>query len=352
VSRARHRATIVHVAESFASGTASAITDFVRNYPEADHHLIYSFRPEAQVHPRELDGFMSAIEMPAGTLSRIRFLRRRLRGNVIVHAHSSKAGGYVRMAIRRTTLRPIVYSPHCYAFERRDVTWPVRQWFRVMEWLLSFNTTAYGACSPREARLSRWSLRRPPIVTLPNVQPRGLPRLNSPAVCPPRRIIGNGRLGTQKDPEFFAAAIAAAAAVHPDIEAVWIGDGDARYADILRASSVKVTGWLSREQSLEAMAEGDLYLHSASWEGFPISILEAAGMGLPVITRRRPYLSGVDLPVLLDDPTDFAAALTDLIRPGALEGLRKATANALTGNTDAYQRTALRELYGPLTEVS
>lgn len=83
-----------------------------------------------------------------------------------------------------------------------------------------------------------------------------------------------------------------------------------------------------------------------------MSILEAAGLGLPVVTRRRPYLTGVDLPLVVDDPTEFAAAVTALVRPGALESLRKVTADALAGNTDAYQRAALCELYGPAKEAT
>lgn len=340
---------IVHVAESFASGTASAITDFIRNYPGAHHHLVYSFRPEAMVHERELRGFSSTTAMPSGTLARILFLRRHFRGaDVIVHAHSSKAGAYVRTALRRTTRRPLVYTPHCYAFERHDVTWPVRQAFRAVEWLLSFNTTAYGACSPREATLSRWPLRRPRVVAIPNVQPRGQqwPRRESRSEV--LRIVGNGRLGPQKDPDFFAAAIAAAARVHPFIEAVWVGDGEPRYVDVLEANGVTVTGWLSRSEALQTMAGADLYLHTASWEGFPISILEAAGLGLPVVSRLRPYLRGVDMPAVLRSPDEFVGVVGDLRRPGALDTLRQLTAAALSGNSDAHQRVALGELYDPL----
>src|SRR4051794_23103974 len=108
------RPSIVHVAESFASGTASAIADFVRNYPDASHRLVYAFRDEAKVDPRELTRFDSVEQLPEGTLARIRFLRGYLRkshGATIVHAHSSKAGVYVRMAVRRSARHAIFYTP-------------------------------------------------------------------------------------------------------------------------------------------------------------------------------------------------------------------------------------------------
>lgn len=340
--------TVIHVTESFASGTASAITDFVRNSPDVTHHLVYSLRPEALVDPREMDCFASAVEMPAGTWARIRFLRRHLRSgeDAVIHAHSSKAGAYVRAAVRRTRRRPIVYTPHCYAFERRDTGRVLRGAFRTAEWLLSFNTTAYGGCSPREAELSRWPLRRPGVVAIPNVQPVP-PGSYEPRIEHGLHIVGNGRLGPQKDPEFFAAAVAAARAEFPDIEATWIGDGDPAIADALRGQAITVTGWLSRQKALEVMASGDLYLHSAMWEGFPIAILEAAGLGLPVVARNRPYLSGVALPEVIDEPAELASVVAGLRRPAALDALRRDTAAALAGNTDHAQQNALRSLYGP-----
>lgn len=348
------RPMIVHVAESFASGTASAIGDFVRNYPDAEHHVVYAFREEALVDSRELEIFASATAMPAGTLARIRFLRRHLRGcvnsfggQVIVHAHSSKAGGYVRAAVRKSKGLPVVYTPHCYSFERADVSWPIRTAFLAMEWLLSFNTTAYAACSPREAELSRWPS-SPRVVSVPNVTPPGLPAHQSTSASRPLRIIGNGRLGPQKDPQFFADAFGAAAAANPGIEALWVGGGDARLEDVLHSSGVETTGWLPRHEALKAMASGDLYLHTAVWEGFPISIMEAVGMGLPVVSRQRPYLHGFDMPAVIDSPDEFACVVKQLSQEDELASLRQKTVAALAGNTDVDQRAALRDVYEPL----
>jgi hypothetical protein len=165
------RLLVVHVTESFASGVAAAIRDFVRNCPSADHCLVYSARAEAAVTAAEYADFDQIVELPNGHLARVRFIRK-LVGDLgrpaLIHAHSSKAGAYVRLGIRRSG-HPIVYSPHCYAFERLDVSWPVRQLFRAVEWMLSFNTTGYATCSFREAELSHWPLSRPNVVVVPNV---------------------------------------------------------------------------------------------------------------------------------------------------------------------------------------
>lgn len=341
--------TVVHVSESFASGTASAILDYVRNYPEAQHHLVYALCDVAKLDPTGIDCFASMTPMPEGTLARIRFLRGHLRSfgdDVIVHAHSSWAGLYVRTAITRTRRRRVMYTPHCYAFERSDVTAPVRAAFRTVEWLLSFNTTAFGACSPREAQLSRWPGSRARVVAVPNVQPAGIIQRSRDFDSRPLRVVCNGRLGPQKDPEFFARAITAAREAAPDITGVWVGGGDPDAVDLLRWAGVEVTGWLPRHEALEVMASCDLYLHTAAWEGFPIAILEAAGLGLPVVSRRRPYTEGVGLPVVIDEPDEFAQVIVDLSADRALDRLRKDVADALSEHTGTHQRAALRELYG------
>ncbi|KUI23820.1 glycosyl transferase family 1 [Mycobacterium sp. IS-1742] len=343
--------TVVHVTESFASGTAAAIRDFARNYPSAEHRLVYARRAEASVSPAEFVGFAGVAELPDGHVARLRFLRRYargLRGPVVIHAHSSKGGVYARVALRRSARRPIVYSPHCYAFERRDVGTPVRAAFRAAEWALSLNTSGFGVCSPREAALSRWPLARTRVVTVPNVAgpctvPSGTRSAPTQGLC----VVGNGRLGPQKDPGFFADAVAHARSTHPDLRAVWIGDGDAEYVRYLTDRQIEVTGWLPRSQALAELARGDVYLHTAVWEGLPISILEADAAGLPVVARARPYLEGLRLPLTVAAPSQFADVLTSLGTASARAAARDATRVAFADNCDGSQQVALKELYGP-----
>lgn len=341
--------TVVHVTESFASGTAAAIRDYVRNYPSAEHRLVYARRAEASVSAAEFVGFAEVAELPDGHLARLRFLRRyaaSVPGPVVVHTHSSKGGVYARVALRRSAARPIMYSPHCYAFERRDVGWPVRAAFRAAEWLLSFNTSSYAVCSPREAALSRWPVTRPRVVTVPNVAgPVSVASSGDPAAG--LLIVGNGRLGPQKDPYFFADAVVHARITHPDLRALWVGDGDADCVRYLAEREIEVTGWLPRSQALAELARGDVYLHTASWEGLPISILEANAAGLPVVARTRPYLRGLSLPLTIDAPYDLGGVLSGLGTSHARAAARDATRVAFADNCDGSQQVALKELYGP-----
>jgi len=341
---------IVHVAESFASGTASAIRDYVRNYPAAEHHLLYAQRSEAVVSAAEFAGFTTVAELPDGHAARLRYLRAyalELTAPALIHAHSSKAGVYVRLAIRNSAKVPIIYTPHCYSFERRDVGWPARLVFRAAEWALSFNTGSFSACSAREATLSRWPLSRPRVVTVPNVAPAASAEATDTTDDGSLCLVGNGRIGPQKDPEFFATAVRAARDSVGDVRAVWIGGGESRYVGLLQDCGVEVTGWLPRADALAVLARADVYLHTAAWEGFPISIMEASAAGLPVVARNRPYLLGVDLPIVIDRPEQIADALGELRSPAARAAVNRRTRSALAGCSDTAQQSALRGLYEP-----
>lgn len=159
------------------------------------------------------------------------------------------------------------------------------------------------------------------------------------------RIAGSGRLGMQKDPIFFADAIASAATAVSNIQAVWIGGGDRRYVDVLHERGVHVTGWLPRSTALAALSDCNLYLHTALWEGFPISILEASAAGLPVVARNRPYLQGVNMPLVIDHPEQLAEVVCGLTSEQARAAANRRTREALSANCDARQRARLSSLY-------
>lgn len=334
---------VLHVVLKFKAGVGSAIAQYTRSVPEAEHHLLSGTPVDGEGDLAEQAVLASARELPAGHLARIRRVREvvaELRPDV-VHAHSSHGGLYARLAVSRRAV-PLVYTPHCYAFERRDVGPLVRASFRAAEALLAVNTSVFAACSPREEALSAWPTRRAPRVLVPNIAPPvgafRAGRSGAPL------LTGGGRLSPQKDPEFFAACARRLRERLPDLRAVWIGDGDAADREALAAAGVEVTGWLPRAQVLELLASSSLYLHSARWEGFPLMVAEAAALGVPTLVRRLPSFAGVPEELTVDADLDRAVAcLTDAAAAAAdVAGW----ARYLRDNTFAVQRAALLGLYG------
>jgi glycosyltransferase involved in cell wall biosynthesis len=337
---------VLHVTESYGGGVATAIRDYARNTPEFQHSLAYVPRSRALGEYDLLSSFAEATPLAGHHLDRIRQVRPLLTSGRydIVHAHSSFGGAYVRLAAQSRSL-PIVYTPHCYAFERRDISRPQREMYRFAESILANRTSVFACCSQREATLSQdWaSLDR--VVHIPNVAPfmsiPGTRVLFDGSTSPHVVIIG--RVSPQKDPLFFAQSVQAIRASYPGTTAAWYGDGSPSLRARLEASGIRVSGWWPLERIIADMAgRPSVYLHSAAWEGFPLTLLEVAAVGFPIVARSIPALAEVPEPSKFARPCEAPQAIRRVGQPG----VASSTASAiLTGHDDATQRERLVDAY-------
>lgn len=338
---------VLHVVESWGAGVRAAVLQFVAATPEFEHHLLRGVR-RAEFSAEGERAFASVGLLPAGALA----ARAAIRAGIaavrpdVVHAHSSYAGMYVRTAVRRRGGPRLVYSPHCFAFERCDVAPLVRLAVRAVEGLLARNTDTIAACSPGEARVAS-RMRAGRVVYVPNVA--SVPALAMLEHRDPNLVAGVGRIGAQKDPDFFRAAVLQLRRHgRPELDARWVGDGEDRVARLrLERAGVGVTGWLSSFDAHRALGQAGVYLHTARWEGFPVSILEAVELGVPVIAREVPTLAGAVATPGIRTPEEMAAAAEELLRGG--ETARHANLAAwqrrLAANTPEAQRRALTAAY-------
>jgi hypothetical protein len=178
---------------------------------------------------------------------------------------------------------------------------------------------------------------------VPNVAPAARAAHGASSGAAPL-LAGGGRLSPQKDPDFFLTAVRRLRATHPDLRAVWLGDGNADDRETLRAAGVEVSGWLPRHEALDLLARADLYLHSALWEGFPLMVAEAVALGVPTLVRRVPSFD--DVPAELALPgTDLGAAVACLTDPRVAADNLGGWRGMLAHNTAADQRGALLDVY-------
>ncbi|MGY2126994.1 glycosyltransferase family 4 protein [Blastococcus sp. SYSU DS0617] len=344
-SSARPALRVLHVVQKFSSGVGSAIAQYTHSLPEAEHHLLSGTPVDAEGDLADQGRFASVHRMDGGHLRRVRRVREVV-GQVrpdVVHSHSSHGGVYARLAVSRRRT-PSVYTPHCYAFERRDVAAPVRAAFWAVEALLAVNTSAVGACSVREWQLTRWPHRRVPRHLVPNIAPVRRPGGARHAGLE-KLVVGGGRLAPQKDPGFFLSVVEGLRRRQPGLRAVWLGDGDPARRAALEAGGVEVTGWLPRAATTEVLGGADLYLHSARWEGFPLMVAEAAALGIPTLVRRVPCFADVPDSLTLSPEVPAQSAATVLDDPVAAAANVAAWSQVLAGNTRATQRSALLALY-------
>lgn len=345
---------VLHVAESWGAGVATAVLTYTRHAPAQEHHLLYGMRSETAALP---DGWRSAFTsvkaLPGGHLRRIASVKAQARaiGAEIVHAHSSFGGAYTRLGLRTSDRRRIIYTPHAYAFEREDVSGNIRKLLYGLEWLLALNTNTFAACSPREQQLSQWSHSASRATYLPNVvDPTGLHLQDAGQRTGDESFLavaGSGRVGEQKDPDFFIECIRSLRKNGHLVVATWIGGGNPAAEQRLRAEDIAVTGWLDRFTASQLLSRQDLYLHTARWEGFPLAVLEASILGVATVARHRPHFDGLRLPATITAPEQLPMQWERFATPEARSNLVELTRDALAANTAAAQAAALSALYDP-----
>ncbi|WP_313405240.1 glycosyltransferase [Aeromicrobium sp.] len=325
----------------------AAIAQYADRMPEYDHLLVYAERAESPIEPAWLERFIAAEPMRTGHVSRIlqiaRF-RSRHRPQVI-HLHSSFAGVYGRLAVSRRRAR-IVFTPHCYAFERLDLSAGVRGAVRLIEKGLSLNTSVVAACSKHESELAEDLGFKTHAVHVPSiVSPldRVLPE-NPPVVA------ASGRLSPQKDPAYFLEIARRFRREHPrsDARFEWIGNTDPAWDRAFADAEVSVTGWLPREEARDRLARASVYVHCALWEGFPVSILDAVDSGVPLAVRDLPYALSVPRDSLFSDPEEAVALIARQLAEPEDQRSSVPWKEFLVAHSAERQRQGLEVAYGPM----
>jgi glycosyltransferase involved in cell wall biosynthesis len=204
-----------------------------------------------------------------------------------VHLHSSFAGV---VTARPWSDVPTVFTPHAFASCIGDVGRLRRAAYTTAERIAVRSCDVVAAVSESEAAKAR-RLGARAIISIPN----GIPELDPMtllAAAPPRRsgtesplAIGVGRLSAQRRPEACARILSRVS----DLAAVcWVGgeppgSEPAASRATLEGLGVPVTGWVPRDTVLGAMRDAHVYVHWTSWDGMPVSVLEALSTDTVVI---------------------------------------------------------------------
>ncbi|NHB11133.1 glycosyltransferase family 4 protein [Burkholderia cepacia] len=293
---------VVHLTEAFAGGVLHCVALLANAQAAAGDHVtvVHSVRPDTPSADKLDALFDTRIErrvlpMPTsiGPRDAIALLRVvaclwRLRADV-VHLHSSKAGALGRMAARLLGASSrTLYSPHGFAFLRRDIS---RRRARLLIRIERFLHAIGGplvACSRSEARYATMLLsRRRRIVAVDNAI--DLSRFADVGKVPARQVpvvCTAGRVVYQKAPWRFAS-LAKRLAARQAARCVWLGDGVPEAVGTWLADApVATTGWISPVALPQALACSDIFVLASLWEGMPIALIEAQAMGLPAVASR------------------------------------------------------------------
>lgn len=339
-------ALILHVVDRLTGGVPIAVASFIRNSPPEYTHAVLS--PHDRGRPSHVWDGLRVAHHDLGSKAwsypiRYRQALRALRPQ-LVHAHSSIPGALVRALPSHGA--PLAYSPHCFKFDDPDIGRAARALYRSAEFLLARRRTHFLVLTPHEASLAGSLRRSTSIHQIPNVA--SLPSIPArPRLAARPRIGMVGRLTSQKDPSFM---VRIAQLSSFDADFVWIGDGQSRHRKALESAGVTVTGWLGPTATAAELDALDVYVHTASYEGFPLSVLDAAARRLPVIARRIPAFIGSGLETF--DTADEAASLIRnvLEHPQEARRLEEKSRLLLETMNSSVQETKLRQAWSQLIE--
>ena len=282
---------VIHVAESFAAGVLHFVAQLTHAMPEHEHVVIHGKRPDtpnncAALFPADVtlvrwEGVARDISPFRDVLALYRLMRLlQQHDGDIIHLHSSKAGFLGRIGAKLLwQSERVIYTPHGVAFLRQDVPSIKQSLFIWLEKLASLCSGQVIACSASEADSFRAN---------------GIPAdyINNGITCAriPKREQNNpdapctvavvGRISNQKNPARFND-IAQAFADQPHMRFVWVGDGELRH--LLTSPNLRCTGWVSPEDVATELQQADIYLSTSSWEGLPLSALQAMCHRLPLV---------------------------------------------------------------------
>jgi glycosyltransferase involved in cell wall biosynthesis len=203
----------------------------------------------------------------------------------IVHAHSSKAGALVRLAVLGLRKRPrVLYSPHALAESKI--------YLAIERFLARIVPTTFVAASESEqAQLRKIGFASPedirfayPSVDIgyfrPRNRDRARARLGLPLNVP--LVLGVARLVDQKNPLDFLRVVTRVRERYPSLCVVWVGGGDLEErftAEIARLGIEDVVHRLPWSEDIrDAIAACDVFLSTARFESFGYVVAEAMSM--------------------------------------------------------------------------
>ncbi|PJI54022.1 hypothetical protein CTI14_20595 [Methylobacterium radiotolerans] len=167
-----------------------------------------------------------------------------------------------------------------------------------------------------------------------------------------RSVVMVGRIGPQKDPEYYVALKQEVTSVDPAVNFIWVGDGNARQKSNLEDAGVTVTGWLDDAALVAELEAAGIYAHSARYEGFPLSVLDAAACGLPVVARAIPAFDGspvAQFPSVASHAEAIVRYFSSSTGTSDLAGLNAKLLDVMNSET---HRQALLKLYERMESVS
>ena len=265
---------VVYIVESFATGILFYLVNMTNSLKDDyDFLILHGMRKETPedykklfpknvkfIEIKDLKREISLKDFKA--LKEIKKILKEERCDVI-HLLSSKAGALGRIGIHN---KKMFYTPHSYSFL---TTKKSRNFiYKGIEILLSkINKKCKTIASSKSEYIETIKFNKNAVYVNNGIS---IKDLSTYKVDKKKYTICNcGRIDHQKNPYLFNEI----AESFPDLEFIWIGDGELR--NVLTSKNIKVTGYLKKEEVLKMLSKNDIFIFPSFWEGLSIVLLEA-----------------------------------------------------------------------------
>lgn len=287
---------ILHITESLGAGVGHFLLLAMRGQVATGHEVVLAHSIRGDTPVDQLDTqfsflakrivvpMVTPVSLVQDALS-VWHLMRLIRQEQpdVIHLHSSKAGVLGRVAAWLIGSRArVFYSPHGFAFLRQDVSRCKQKLFLVFEQMAAKLGGTLVACSRSEAELATDKVRHPRVRLVENATDLSEVQMSTGSTDGHVNVLNAGRVCYQKDPWRFKAV--AQACTDLPARFVWLGEGDlAHELHPASAANLELTGWLTRAEVAQHLAQADVFLMPSLWEGMPLALIEAQAAGVPAV---------------------------------------------------------------------
>ncbi|RAQ16203.1 glycosyltransferase family 1 protein [Burkholderia cepacia] len=280
---------IVHVVETWVGGIATYVGALAREQIAMGNDVVLVCDPGRMTDGVDIEGLTRigyrSSRHPAGIFRIAREMRALLTrvGADVIHCHSTFPGLYVRLSRHRDA--KVLYTPHAWAFLKKDVGLAKRLGYALTERLLAGRCDRIVCMSFDELRAARkYGI---PMAKVDFIY-TGIAGGNTtaPPEHPPAgtaiRVGYFGRLDYQKG---FDIVLDALPKLNPCVElnvyGVAVRGGVA--ADQADCNQVVYHGWVDAQATSEAMQAMDVVIVPSRWEGLALVPIEAMRAGKVIV---------------------------------------------------------------------
>jgi len=280
---------VLHVTECMNGGVAHAIFHLRDRYPENEHFLLWDSHSDAPVPIQEVNERFAQTNFTwkgnyLQRLIKLKALINQLEIDLL-HLHSSRAGFLGRIVLG-TVNKATVYSPHCFAFERRDIFSAIRVIFYLIEYFLSKRTTYYLANWPNEVNSilkfgKSVTVYLEPLIDITSLAFKRKRKTNLEV-----NFLAVGRLSQQKDPDFYAK-VRNHYLQENHANFLWVGAVDDQ--EVQAESNFTLLKWLNQQDLKLMFREATATIITSKWESGPLTLYQSLDEGTPVVVRSAHY---------------------------------------------------------------